>query len=420
MFTLLLLLGFLFSGATAATNSTNATAEVEVYLPGRNYALDLIPVCVNTQTDTNTTDPGPSDVYFLADTTGSMGGAIGNVRVNAANIKAILEANVADVQFGVGEYKDVGDLYVFRNNLAIGPHTSVQVQAAIDLWVAAGGGDLAEAELFALDELAVTPIPAWRAVSNKIVVWFGDAEGHDPSNGVTLPIAIADLKARGVEVIALNVGALDALGQATAITAATGGVYQSVVDVATLSAFILSSLKTQFTKTVSLKPVSNCSDHLVKLDFDKQGLTIVKVNSTICYIPTLISDKANSSAKCNWHVEDATGTVQKQLNPYNITVGPGDFTSRPSKTPTKVPTFIGFTENPTRQPTTTFAPSRKPTYTRKPATARPTYTWKPKTSKPTTAKPSRTPTTRKPTAPTKKPATREPTFTDKPEPVIRK
>jgi hypothetical protein len=111
------------------------------------------------------------------------------------------------------------------------------------------------------------------------VVWFGDAVGHDPSNGATLPIAIADLKARGVEVIALNVGALDALGQATAITTTiTGGIYQAVVDITTLSAFILSSLKTQFSKTISLRPHSK-----VSLGFDK-GLTIVKTNSTICYI----------------------------------------------------------------------------------------------------------------------------------------
>jgi hypothetical protein len=142
----------------------------------------------------------------------------------------------------------------------------------------------------------------------------------------------------------------------------------------------------------------------VVLGFDK-GLTIVKTNSTICYIPTLISDKANNTAKCTWHVEDAAGVVQTVLTPYNITVGPGDFTSRPSKTPTKMPVFYPTIEKPiTIKPKTTYKPrtgkpstarpSKQPA-TRKPHTYKPhTYkprTHKPKTNKPAAAKPSRAP-----------------------------
>jgi len=55
-------------------------------------------------------------------------------------------------------------------------------------------------------------------------VIFGDATSHDPSNGHSLADTIAALQAASVRVVAVNVGALDADGQATALTNATGGV----------------------------------------------------------------------------------------------------------------------------------------------------------------------------------------------------
>jgi hypothetical protein len=70
----------------------------------------------------------------------------------------------------------------------------------------------------------------FRPGSTRIVVWFGDASGHDPSiGGETLASTIAALQAAGVRVIAVPVNSgfgdgLDATGQATAIVNATGGV----------------------------------------------------------------------------------------------------------------------------------------------------------------------------------------------------
>ena len=57
--------------------------------------------------------------------------------------------------------------------------------------------------------------------STRIIVWFGDASGHDPSGGVSLAGAIADLVASEIQVIAVPVDSgfgdgLDATGQATA------------------------------------------------------------------------------------------------------------------------------------------------------------------------------------------------------------
>ena len=70
----------------------------------------------------------------------------------------------------------------------------------------------------------------WRAGSSRILVWFGDASGHDPSGGHTLAQAIAALQANDIKVIAINVASggadgLNATGQATAVTTATDGMF---------------------------------------------------------------------------------------------------------------------------------------------------------------------------------------------------
>lgn len=60
---------------------------------------------------------GPVDVYFLSDTTGSMGSAIASVQSSALSIVAAFKAVAPDIRFGFGEYKDgpdEGDPFTFR------------------------------------------------------------------------------------------------------------------------------------------------------------------------------------------------------------------------------------------------------------------------------------------------------------------
>lgn len=159
------------------------------------------------------------DVFFLADTTGSMGSAINSVRAGASTILSTT-ANLGDVWFGVGEYKDIGDTFVYRTNTGLTMNQST-VQAGLNLWGASGGGDVPEANLFGLDQAATTI--AWRTGSRRLLAWFGDAPGHDPSNGITEAQAITDLVTQSIGVEALDVGALNATGQAARITEATGG-----------------------------------------------------------------------------------------------------------------------------------------------------------------------------------------------------
>ena len=151
---------------------------------------------VETITKTVETPPIPPkpDIFFLADTTGSMAGAIANVRNNAASIMSQVLAAQPDAQFGVGEYKDVGSAFPYRLNPAITASTA-DAQTGINQWVASGGGDEPEAQLFALQELSSNPATGFRSGSSRIVVWFGDAPGHDPSNGATEASATAALQA---------------------------------------------------------------------------------------------------------------------------------------------------------------------------------------------------------------------------------
>ena len=82
-----------------------------------------------------------------------MTGAIANVRANAATIMAQVSAVQPDAQFCAGEYKDVGEVFVFRLNQAITANTA-DVQTGINQWAASGGGDFPEADLFGLSQLA--------------------------------------------------------------------------------------------------------------------------------------------------------------------------------------------------------------------------------------------------------------------------
>jgi hypothetical protein len=181
------------------------------------------------------------DIYFLADTTGSMFNILAAVKAGVPNIISGVPAG-NDIFYGVGNYKDFNpsDPFAFQHQLnPTDPVANLAaIQAAINTWSAGGGVDAPEAQLFALDQLAEPPGGGigWRTDSKRIIVWFGDQPGHDPSGGATLISDIAKLQAENISVIAISVGdnLLDATGQATAITSATGGSFQSGINANTI------------------------------------------------------------------------------------------------------------------------------------------------------------------------------------------
>lgn len=209
------------------------------------------------------------DLFFLADNTGSMRDIVDNAQAGASQILGAVPSG-ADYNFGVGSY--LGDpsesgyrtvetcnpalVYyladcAYTENAALSS-SAADAQAGINEWFAYGGADWPEANLYALEYVAENA--GWRTGSQRIVVWFGDASGHELTT--TEAEAIAALQAAGVEVIAFNSLAanfgIDHLGidpydpydptiydnQASDIVAATGGSLTNNFSSLTASQFV--------------------------------------------------------------------------------------------------------------------------------------------------------------------------------------
>jgi hypothetical protein len=220
--------------------------------------------------------PPKADVYLLADTTGSMGTIIGAVQAGIGTIVTDPAFGGFDVAWGAGNYKDFpipgSSPYAFQHQLAPTLGTAA-VSGAVATWSADGGSDTPEAQLFALQQVAADPAIGWRPDSKRIVVWFGDAPGHDPVcaaiSGVadiTEASATAALVAAGITLVAVSTdtgvaGALDgdptagstdygacpiggSPGQATRMTAATpAGTHTVGINAATIVSTLVSLIK---------------------------------------------------------------------------------------------------------------------------------------------------------------------------------
>ena len=233
--------------------------------------LQLTPGQVFTEDIHVTTPAAPAplfDVYFLADTTGSMTNILDTVKLGASNILTTLAGMFPNMAFGVGNYKDflTGDPFAFQHQQAL-TVSQAPVQAAINAWNASGGGaDAPEAQFFALDQIATNPVIGWRAGATRIVVWFGDAPGHDPicaglpgvPTAINEAILTSHLQAAGIRILAIstNTGVANGLdglptqppypcpgtgstGQGTRLAAATGGAFTSPVNAATINSTII-------------------------------------------------------------------------------------------------------------------------------------------------------------------------------------
>ena len=237
----------------------------------------------------------PADIYFLADNTGSMGPVITAVQSGAAAILGSL-SSLGGLQFGVGEYRDFdspGDASLAFQNVQPITTSTASITTAINTWSASGGGDLPEAQFYALDQIAVSSAIGWRPGVKHIVVWLGDAPGHDPICAAAsgLPYAITEasvtskLVAGQITVLAVSVfdgvtdpqglnddpgnlgGSLNSAysscggpggspGQATRIAAATSGIVVNSVDPSAVVATIIAELKALLTiGNIHLEPV---------------------------------------------------------------------------------------------------------------------------------------------------------------------
>ncbi len=221
--------------------------------------------------------PPKPDIYFLADSTGSMAPALANVQSNATSILNDVASQTAEPRFGAGDYKDLPtDVYAFNNGASIpaSDDGGAAALAAIGAWTAGGGVDGSEGQLYALDRIADGAVN-WRSDSTRILVWFGDAPGHDPVcaalNGLGYDITEASVTAKLVAAkirviaISLDTGTYPAglnddptasaynysppctiggtAGQAARIASATGGVSLTNVSYEDVSQAILQGLE---------------------------------------------------------------------------------------------------------------------------------------------------------------------------------
>ena len=290
--------------ATFAFALTIASADGAVHphmvdttlAPGESVVVDKV-------IDTPVIPPKP-DICFLSDTTGSMGGAIANVQANATAIMNSVVASQPSAQFCAGEYKDPGTAINQDLTGTIGT-----VQTAINGWGASGGGDTPEAQLAALHNLANNV--SWRAGSTRIIVWFGDASGHDPSSGITLASATAALTGANVIVIAIPVSGadgLDSTGQATAIANATGGSVQPGATPAQVANAILAGLSNL---PITVTPVAVGCDPL-NVSFSPASQTTTSGNQ-VAFTETIAVPNnaalAGTSVHCTVEFRDGNGNV---------------------------------------------------------------------------------------------------------------
>ena len=141
-----------------------------------------------------------ADVFFLTDSTGSMGGTIDSVKANFGTIASSLTGNFG---FGVGNYKDQGDPWIYQLNQPV-TTSQTDVQTALNGLYASGGGDYPEQSLYALSQVATDPLTGFRVGSKRIVLIAGDAPSHE--NLTTVAEAASALSSAAITLESINVG----------------------------------------------------------------------------------------------------------------------------------------------------------------------------------------------------------------------
>ncbi|WP_144123667.1 Calx-beta domain-containing protein [Catellatospora sichuanensis] len=237
--------------ASAAAPGVEPSAVTRTLPPGGSATIAKV-------VHTPAVPPNP-DIVLLADTTGSMGGAIANVKTNASDILTAVSGAQPSAQFAAANYRDAGDAVPFAVDQALTADQAL-VQAGVNAWAAGGGGDFPEDGLNALYQLATGAV-TFRPDGTRIVVIFGDAPSHEPSNGHTRAQVIAALQAADIRVVAVNVGAggLNQNGQIQAVTDATGGVFLDNVPSNQVADAILAGIQAI---EVTVTPSVDCDDAL--------------------------------------------------------------------------------------------------------------------------------------------------------------
>lgn len=156
------------------------------------------------------------DVAFVVDTTGSMGGLIGEARSIASSFAGIVTTIGGRV--ALTEYRDAGD--AFTSRVRVGLTGDVDAfRSTLDTLSPNGGGDTPEATLDAL--MTTMNTLEWRDGATKAAIVLTDAGYHDPdrAGGWTT----ADVVRRSAEIDPVNVFVVGRSSLASAYSALTTG-----------------------------------------------------------------------------------------------------------------------------------------------------------------------------------------------------
>lgn len=171
-----------------------AEPVVEVgMLPAHAQASPAEPIIITTLcpdesltdslTSTISAIPGKADVFFIFDTTGSMGGVLNQAKSEANAILTELSALIPDVNFGVANLRDYnifapGEAYAYQLDQPITGDQALVIEAINNLGLG-GGGDGPEAYTRALFESYSDPSLGFRSDARRFIVMFGDNVPHD-------------------------------------------------------------------------------------------------------------------------------------------------------------------------------------------------------------------------------------------------
>ncbi|HEX6132070.1 MAG TPA: post-COAP-1 domain-containing protein [Actinomycetota bacterium] len=323
---------------TAAATLAFAAAGLAQGVTPQTVTLELEPgesATVTKEVETTRLPPA-SDFVFLADTTGSMGPSIDDVKANAQLIiDAIEGAGATDARYAVANYRDTtaGFACDYLDELDANFTDATGAKAAINTWTPGGGCDTPEGQFYALHQIATSELGlSWRTDSAKFVIWFGDAPGHDPicellpgysdaHPSINEAMVIADLIARGARVIAVSTASgpgLDAdpkplsfdypppcaadeqgnAGQATRIAAATGGVHLINPPGASLADTIVDAIEALPPVPVTVTPVANCDAGLVVTNMPPTQVVPSGSTATFTETITLTATTAGAMLTC--------------------------------------------------------------------------------------------------------------------------
>jgi hypothetical protein len=166
----------------------------------------------------NADTPAHTDVMFVFDTTGSMGGALTEAKKEIQDAMTQISSSLPDAQFGIAEMRDYSSvnfngfpgIYEFDEGLEaayeIGsgnqpwtlkrPITADRsaIAEALASLVASGGGDGPEAYGRALYETDVNPAVGWRSGARGVIVLIADNLPHDAdlNEGIPTEFQLAD------------------------------------------------------------------------------------------------------------------------------------------------------------------------------------------------------------------------------------